>query len=210
MLIDSPKVNLQSLSKIKIKNKETIIAALTAKFGKFNPLTYLKEDSDLLISQGAFDLLLQLAKNPNVTVCIITANKMEYFDALLEYQNFPQAQITNININDSGCKKRAVSDFMEDFKPQYVFIFEDNDDNCRTMYEAAKRHLKQPLAIKAYHHKPTEFDWDKYWEQIQAVLNRDLIKACFFQPTRPNQGEAGMIANLVEEYCVERTNNYLT
>ncbi len=162
----------QDYKHTELKPKEELQQLFAEKFGLFDEnFDYSTNDSDILMSAKAVSFLHALLKKEEVSINIVTKNRIDYIQTLLRYQGFTEEEISKIKIQDSGYKYNDVSKSLLDLNHQgasALYILDDDARDYAAMIQAAIVNGYEPEQIRGYNQAPGTFNWDTYQEEILA------------------------------------------
>ncbi|AMP88265.1 HAD family hydrolase [Legionella pneumophila] len=156
-----------------MKDPIEIQALFEAKFGKYNEnFDHSQQDADFLMRPEAVAFFHEVLKNDDVTVNIVTKNRVEYIQAVFKYQGFSDEEIRKLTILESGYKFNDVNSRLnhQSEKANRVYIFDDSPADYAQMLRAVKSNGYNEDEIREYCKNPGEFEWSEYLEDVRKVF----------------------------------------
>lgn len=159
-----------------LKSEAEVQQLFTAKFGKYDTdFDHQQADADLLICPEAVTLLHEVLKNDQIRVRIVTKNRKDYIQAMLQYQGFTPEEMFKLEIFDSGLKFQAVTqDLFTQPKAEAinsVYVLDDSTADLNQMLLAVRMCGFKPEQIHQHNLKPGQFAWLDYLRAIQSSLS---------------------------------------
>lgn len=158
-----------------LKSETEVQELFEAKFGKYdNHFDHTQIDADMLISADAVTFLHEILKNEQIKLRIITKNRKDYIQAMLQYQGFTSEEINKIIIFDSGLKMQSV---LTDLQPyphkevRKIYILDDSKPDFGQMLRAVKIRGFKDEQIQQYNLMPGQFEWSSYQHNIQQLFS---------------------------------------
>ncbi|HAT1775624.1 haloacid dehalogenase-like hydrolase [Legionella pneumophila] len=148
-------------------------ALFEAKYGKYNEnFDHDQQDVDFLMSPEAVAFFHEVLKNNDVTVNIVTKNRVEYIKAVFKYQGFSDEEISKLTTLESGYKFNDVNSRLnhQTEKANRVYILDDSPTDYAEMLRAVKGKGYNEEEIRGYHKSPGEFEWSQYLEDVREMF----------------------------------------
>ncbi|STX28805.1 Dot/Icm T4SS effector [Legionella beliardensis] len=164
-----------------LKNNEEVQQLFRTKFGEFtSDFDYTKEDADMLMHKDAVIFFHELLQQENVIISIVTKNRADYIQAMLQYQGFSAEEINKINIMDSGRKYTDVNWHIQQQKGNEsidsIYIMDDSQADYRAMIQAAQAN-GYAYCVSAHNEGVGQFKWSVYLDDIQRALQTQMEEA---------------------------------
>lgn len=158
-----------------LKSETEVQELFAAKFGKYdNHFDHTQVDADMLISADAVTFLHEILKNEQIKLRIITKNRKDYIQAMLQYQGFTPEEINKMIIFDSGLKMQSV---LTDLQPHLhkevskIYILDDSKPDFGQMLRAVSIRGFKDEQIQPYNLMPGQFEWSSYQRDIQQLFS---------------------------------------
>ncbi|HAT7073386.1 TPA: hypothetical protein JAN90_11580 [Legionella pneumophila] len=148
-------------------------ALFEAKYGKYNEnFDHDQQDVDFLMRPEAVAFFHEVLKNDDVTVNIVTKNRVEYIKAVFKYQGFSDEEISKLTTLESGYKFNDVNSRLnhQTEKANQVYILDDSPTDHAEMLRAVKGKGYNEEEIRGYCKNPGEFEWSQYLEDVREIF----------------------------------------
>ncbi|HAU1152998.1 TPA: HAD family hydrolase [Legionella pneumophila] len=156
-----------------MKDPIEVQALFEAKFGKYNEnFDHSQQDADFLMRPEAVAFFHEVLKNDDVTVNIVTKNRVEYIQAVFKYQGFSDEEIKKLTTLESGYKFNDVNSRLnyQSEKANRVYILDDSPTDYTEMLRAVKVKGYNEEEIRGYRKNPGEFEWSQYLEEVREIF----------------------------------------
>lgn len=174
-----------------MKPEDKIVAIFREKFGPYSlDFDYSKKVSeegndkenyiDILMSKETVESFHALLRNPNVSIRIITKNRIEYTKALFKYQGFSDSEIERLHIIDQILlsKGNEVEKVLHTVNPKadFVYVLDDDTSDYESMLQGVQNCLYTETQIKRANVPPGQFKWKDYLQEINTLTSwQDVI-----------------------------------
>lgn len=155
-----------------MKDPKEVQSLFEAKFGKYDEhFDHTQQDVDFLMTPDAVEFFHKILKNDDVTVNIVTKNRVEYIKALFKYHGFSEKEINQLTILDSGYKFDDVNSQLgqQKDKASRIYILDDSEADYSEMLRAAKCKGYGEEEIRGYNLQPGQFKWTQYLKDIEEI-----------------------------------------
>lgn len=155
-----------------------------------NEFDKIDANKALLLPPDAITFFCQALSNPDVTIHIITKNRIEYVEALLTFHGFSPEEIARFNIKAQVYKGPTANHIIQSALPDKVLIFDDNEDDCQAMMRGA---------IKAYSENNRSadaagcFDWKQHLKSLEINPTQVVVHPITFGKFETYQAKPGCI-----------------
>ncbi|HAU1321867.1 TPA: HAD family hydrolase [Legionella pneumophila] len=156
-----------------MKDPIEVQALFEAKFGKYNEnFDHSQQDADFLMRPEAVAFFHEVLKNDDVTVNIVTKNRVEYIQAVFKYQGFSDEEIRKLTTLESGYKFNDVNSQLNNQteKANRIYVLDDSPTDYAAMLHAVKSNGYNDEEIRGYRKNPGEFEWSQYLEDVRKVF----------------------------------------
>ncbi|BCZ95839.1 HAD family hydrolase [Legionella pneumophila serogroup 1] len=156
-----------------MKDPIEVQALIEAKFGEYSEnFDHSQQDVDFLMRPEAVAFFHEVLKNDDVTVNIVTKNRVEYIKAVFKYQGFSDEEISKLTTLESGYKFNDVNSRLnhQTEKANRVYILDDSPTDYAEMLRAVKGKGYNEEEIRGYRKNPGEFEWSQYLEDVREMF----------------------------------------
>ncbi|HAT1820971.1 TPA: hypothetical protein JAZ42_04270 [Legionella pneumophila] len=156
-----------------MKDPIEVQALIEAKFGEYSEnFDHSQQDVDFLMRPEAVAFFHEVLKNDDVTVNIVTKNRVEYIKAVFKYQGFSDEEISKLTTLESGYKFNDVNSRLnhQTEKANRVYILDDSPTDYAEMLRAVKGKGYNEEEIRGYRKNPGEFEWSQYLEDVREIF----------------------------------------
>ncbi|HAT8177967.1 TPA: hypothetical protein JA361_00515 [Legionella pneumophila] len=156
-----------------MKDPIEVQSLFEAKFGKYDEsFDHSQQDVELLMSPEAVAFFHEVLKNDDVTVNIVTKNRVEYIKAVFKYQGFSDEEIKKLTTLESGYKFHDVNSQLnhQTEKANSVYILDDSAADYAEMLRAVKGKGYNEEEIHGYSKNPGKFEWLQYLKDVRKML----------------------------------------